>query len=76
MIVDDYRRTFARLRSLPCDIFLGSHGSFFGLAEKLRKGPSSFVDPDGYRAFIDSGEKAFEREVARQKAFPSTGVSR
>jgi metallo-beta-lactamase class B len=75
-IVEDYRRTFARLRSLRCDIFLASHGSFFGLAEKMRKGPSAFVDPDGYRAFVDSEEAAFEREVARQKGFPSTAVSR
>jgi metallo-beta-lactamase class B len=75
-IVDDFRRTFARLRALPCDIFLAAHGSFFGLSEKRRKGPSAFVDPDGYRAFVDSEQAGFERELARQKAFPSTAVSR
>jgi metallo-beta-lactamase class B len=75
-IAEDYRRTFARLRSLPCDIFLGSHGSFFGMIEKRRKGPSAFVDPAGYRAFVDAQQAAFERELARQKGFPSTAVSR
>lgn len=40
-IVADYRRTFQLLRSLPCDVFLAPHGSFFGLKEKaaqLEKG--------------------------------------
>jgi metallo-beta-lactamase class B len=75
-IAEDYRRTFARLRSLPCDIFLASHGSFFGLAEKRRKGSAAFADPEGYRAFVESEQAAFERELLRQKAFPSTAVSR
>jgi len=54
-----YRHTFAILKSLPCDIFLGSHGSFFDLAAKSA-GKKSFVDPDGYRAFVKSQEYDFE----------------
>lgn len=54
-----YRRTFAVLKSLPCDIPLGSHGSFFDLDEKLAH-KKSFVDPDGYRAFVAAQERAFE----------------
>ncbi len=75
-IVDDYRATFARLRSLPCDIFLGSHGSFFGLAEKSKRGPAAFVDPSGYRAFVEAEEVAFEKKLREQKAVPTAGDSR
>ncbi len=30
-IVSDYEQTFAKLRRLPCGVFLGPHGSFFHL---------------------------------------------
>ncbi|HKS21291.1 MAG TPA: subclass B3 metallo-beta-lactamase [Thermoanaerobaculia bacterium] len=60
--VADYRRTFSVLRSLHPDIFLASHGSFFGLAEKSKT--RDFVDPHGYAAFVDASERAFEQRVA------------
>jgi metallo-beta-lactamase class B len=64
--VDDYRRTFATLEALPCDVFLGSHGSFFHLKEKMAKG--SFIDPDGYKAFVARAKTAFEDVVKKQTA--------
>jgi metallo-beta-lactamase class B len=54
--VADYRHTFAILRSLPCDIFLGSHANFFNMKEKREQG-RSFVDPEGYREFVEGWEK-------------------
>ena len=61
-----YRRTFAILKSLPCDIFLGSHGRFFDLDGKLA-GKKSFVDPEGYLAFIERQERDFEeRSIAME----------
>ena len=49
--MDDFRRSFATWRNLPCDIFLGAHASYFGMAEKrARMGaerPNPFVDPQG-----------------------------
>jgi metallo-beta-lactamase class B len=57
--IADYRRTFALLKSLTPDIFLGSHGQFFGLEEK-RTGQRSFVDRDGYRTYIEASESRFE----------------
>ena len=62
--VDDYRRQFATLESLPCDIFLASHGPMFGLAEKVAKG--SFVDPDGYKKFVARMKAAFEARVKQE----------
>jgi metallo-beta-lactamase class B len=64
--IDDYRREFVTLKSLPCDVFLASHGSFFHLKEKMAGG--SFVDPEGYKKFVDRMEAAFEEVVKKQTA--------
>src|SRR5271163_1511970 len=70
-IAEDYERMWRVLKSLPCDIFLGAHGSYFGLEEKypLRKddGANPFIDPDGYKRFISRKEQDFRDELARQK---------
>jgi metallo-beta-lactamase class B len=70
-IAEDYERMWRVLKSLPCDIFLGAHGGYFGLDEKypLRKegGANPFVDPDGYKRFIAQKEEEFRTELARQK---------
>lgn len=62
-IAADYESSFARLKSLPCDIFLMPHAKSFGLAAKsaaLTKGDRrAFVDPKGCAAFIAAKEKAF-----------------
>jgi metallo-beta-lactamase class B len=59
------------LKSLPCDIFLGAHGDYYGLDKKFARyaaeGPKVFIDPDGYRAFVGEKDQAFRRELARQK---------
>jgi len=66
----DYRRTFATLRSLPCDVFLGSHANFFDMKEKrlmLANGPAvnPFIDPKGYKAYIEAMEKRFTEVTSR-----------
>jgi metallo-beta-lactamase class B len=70
-IAEDYERMWRVLKSLPCDIFLGAHGGYFGLEEKyaLRKenGANPFVDPDGYKRFINQKEEDFHAELAKQK---------
>ncbi len=70
-IIDDYERTFARLRTLDCTIFLAAHGSFFDLKGKapLAKGdPSLFVDPKRCAGWITSNERAFKAQVARERS--------
>jgi metallo-beta-lactamase class B len=66
-IVDDFRASFRILEGLPCDVYLGSHGSFFHLHEKmerLRNGDSSaFVDPAGYRRFLAASRESFEQQL-------------
>ena len=61
--IADYRHTFAVLKSLPCDIFLASHGNMFDLQGKLAR-HASFVDPDGYRKYVAASEERFEKRVA------------
>ena len=71
-IASDYAHTFEVLRSLPCDIFLGAHPSYYGGDEKaarLKAGesPNPFIDPQGYKAYVDDAEKKFRAELARQQ---------
>jgi metallo-beta-lactamase class B len=70
-IADDYVRSFKVLRSLPCDIFLGAHGAYYGMTAKYAKlqpgGPNPFIDPTGYRAYLDEREQAFRTELDKQK---------
>jgi len=70
-IAEDYSHTFEVLKSLHCDIFLGAHGDYYGLERKYPRyaaeGPSVFIDPDGYRAYVAERERAFHRELDRQK---------
>jgi metallo-beta-lactamase class B len=71
-IADDYRRQFEVLKSLPCDIFLGAHGSYFGMKDKYQRWKAgdrnAFLDPEGYKHYIADREQAFESEWKRQLA--------
>jgi len=70
-IAEDYARGFRVLASLPCDIFLGAHGSYFDMDAKLVKlragAKAPFVDPAGYKAYIAERERAFRAELAKQR---------
>jgi metallo-beta-lactamase class B len=71
-IATDYAKGFRVLHALPCDIFLGAHGAYFGMDEKLARlkpgAPNPFIDPAGYVAFIDDRDQAFRKELARQQS--------
>jgi metallo-beta-lactamase class B len=71
-IAQDYERTFSTLQSLPCDIFLGAHGGYFGMEEKypLMKAEAAnpFVDPNGYKEFVAQSGKDFRAELAKQRS--------
>lgn len=72
-MADDYARTFRILRSLPCDVPLGAHADYYGMREKyerMKRGatPNPFIDPPGYRAFIDECERDFKTALARERA--------
>jgi metallo-beta-lactamase class B len=71
-IADDYRRTFATLRALPCDIFLGAHGGYYEMPAKFARihpgGANPFIDPAGYQTYVAEREEAFRDELKKQAA--------
>jgi len=71
-IAQDYESMWRVLKSLPCDIFLGAHGSYFGMEQKyplLKNGqPNSFIDPQGYQKYITQKEQDFRTELAKQSS--------
>jgi metallo-beta-lactamase class B len=77
-IADDYVKTFAVLKSLPCDVFLGAHGAYFGLKakyEKMKAGSKdAFIDPDGYKTYVAERDDTFRKEWERQKQNPGSGA--
>jgi metallo-beta-lactamase class B len=75
-IAEDYVKTFAVLKSLPCDVFLGAHGAYFGLLAKYEKfkagDKNAFIDPQGYKDYVASKDAEFRTEWERQKKEPGT----
>ena len=71
-IADDYARTFRVLKALPCDVFLGAHGGYYGMVAKHERagrgaGANPFVDPEGYRDYVAQKEKAFRDTLSEQR---------
>ena len=70
-IVDDFRKGLDALAKLPCDIFLGAHGLYYGLEKKYAKlkagDANAFVDPQGYQDFVKAKKKEFEEKLAAQQ---------
>lgn len=71
-IATDFQHTFMTLHALPCDVFLGAHGSYFGMLAKLKRykadGPRVFIDPAGYKAYVDDAQATFEKALSKQEA--------
>ena len=68
-IADDFNRTYALLRSLDADVFLGSHNDHYNMVDKhaaIGRGPNPFVDPEGYHHAIDNYEKLFNYKLEEQ----------
>ena len=69
-IAQDYQQMFRVLKSLPCDVFLGAHGSYYDMEEKfahLSQGSANpFIDPGGYQHYVAEREQAFLDELRKQ----------
>ena len=69
----DYIRSFTFLRSIPCDVPLGSHAPMFNMAEKYArlgkepKGVNPYIDRDGYLEELDARERVFNLRLEEQK---------
>lgn len=68
-MISDYRRSFQRLKAMPCDVFLGPHPEFFHMDEKrasMKPGrPNPFVDPGEMARYVAASEAAFEAELKK-----------
>lgn len=63
-MAEDFLHTFQVLQNLPVDIFLGAHGYWYHLGEKIKRmkageGTEAFVDPEGYRKAVNEWEYDF-----------------
>lgn len=72
-IAEDYAYTFRLLRALSCDVFLGAHTGMYDGPEKYRRlkngeRPNPFIDPAGYRKYIDESEATYRAQLARERA--------
>jgi metallo-beta-lactamase class B len=75
-LAQDYIRSFKFLRSIPCDVPLGSHASMYNMAEKYARlgkeskepnGPNPFIDREGYLEELDARERVFNIRLEEQK---------
>jgi metallo-beta-lactamase class B len=71
-IAEDYAKTFRLLRGLKCDVFLGAHGAYFGMLakrERQKQQPdvNPFIDPVGYREFVERSEKTYLEQLRREQ---------
>jgi metallo-beta-lactamase class B len=69
-IAEDFARSIKTWKSLPADVFLGAHSWFFDLAGKhkrLGSGTNPYIDPGGYKAWIDNMEKNYNTTLTEQK---------
>ena len=72
-LAQDYIRSFKFLRSIPCDVPLGSHASMFNMADKYArlgkepKGVNPYIDRDGYFEELDARERVFTLRLDEQK---------
>jgi len=75
-IAQDYVKTFKVLKGLPCDLFLGAHGAYFGMKAKYEKAKAGeanpLIDPEGYKAYVSEREATFEKEWKRQQQNPGS----
>jgi metallo-beta-lactamase class B len=72
-IARDYEASFAKLRALPCDVFLSLHSWDFDFHDKLKArtqgtNQNPFMDPGGLAAFVNRAHSAFRKQYEEQRA--------
>jgi metallo-beta-lactamase class B len=71
-IAEDYEHAIKKLKSLRCDIFLGSHAVFFDLNKKYavlnNSSVNPFIDSKGYKKHVAQKEHDFYLELKKQQS--------
>jgi metallo-beta-lactamase class B len=70
-IAQDFAKTFEVLKKLPCDVFLGAHGEYYGMLAKFERQKTAtanpFIDAEGYRDYVSQKELIFEKRLKEQQ---------
>ena len=71
-IADDFAHSIGRLGKMKVDVFLAAHMSAIqgtAKAGRVRAGakPNPFIDPAGFKTYIERSRQAFDTELARQR---------
>jgi len=69
-ILDEFNRSFAKVRALPCDVQLGDHAAQYNMQAKYAKlksgGANPYVDPAGCKVEEEISEAMVRAIVAEQ----------
>ncbi len=72
-IADDFARSIKKFKMLQPDVFLGAHSWFFDLGGKYKRlggATNPYIDPAGYKTWVDNMEKNYNTTLAEQKKNP------
>lgn len=66
-IASDWEKTYAILKSLKPDVWVGGHTGFFDMAGKsarVGQTPNPYIDPQGYARWLAEGEARYRKQLA------------
>ena len=71
--VEQFEKTFATLKALPCDIFFAPHGDQFGMSAKFAKldhgaKENPLIDPAGWKRLISSAERTYRAQLSLERS--------
>ena len=70
-IAEDLAASFEMLQKIPVDVYLGAHGYWYDLRNKIPRmkageGYRAFIDPQGYREAIDGWQQVFVNMLVKE----------
>ena len=72
-IATDIQQTYRNAKEIPAEVWVSSHGIFYGLDEKFERlsnsepgDPNPFFDPEGYADHVNEFEQIFLNTLVRQ----------
>jgi len=72
-IASDIQQTYRNAKEIPAEVWVSSHGVFYGLNEKYETlvnstpgDPNPFYDPEGYKTHVEEFEQIFLNTLVRQ----------
>ena len=71
-MAEDYAATFAKLKALPVDVYLGGHGYWFWVEDKLARqaegaAVNPFIDPEGWQRALAVFEQRYLDRLADER---------